>query len=214
MVQLSQPYLDVLQAASRPANRPSATAVVAALLQAEKSAKQQRLLYPVDQLLGNWRLGFTTGTRKQRRGGIALTRGFYLPGFVQAQIGFSAVDNLALAPVQSGPVQDEPIQSGPVLLRISNQIALGGICLRLTGPARYLNPKNLLAFDFTQLELSLAQRPLYRGNIRGGPQQAGSFSDKSIAQLPFFSFFLVTPTFIAARGRGGGLAIWVKAEAD
>jgi hypothetical protein len=205
MVQLSQPYPDILQAATELANRPPAATVVEALLQAEKAAKQQRLLYPADLLLGNWRLGFTTGTRKLRRGGIALGKGFYLPGFVQAQIGFSLAELPAAA--ESTSIAASPI---PVPLQISNQLTLAGGCLRFTGPARYLNKKNLLAFDFTKLELSLAQRSLYRGNIRGGSTQAAAFSEKPIAQLPFFSFFWVTPSFIAARGRGGGLAIWVK----
>ncbi len=208
MVQ-SQPYLDVLQAATKPTDRPAAAAVVEALLQAEKAAKQQRWLYPVDLLLGNWRLRFTTGTRKLRRGGIALSRGFYLPGFVQAQIGFSPA---GLSDVAADPSQPEP--AAPVLLSISNQLAIAGGSLRFTGPARYLNKKNLLAFDFSHLELSLAQRQLYRGTVRGRSAQAPAFTEKSIAQLPFFSFFLITPSFIAARGRGGGLAIWVKDGTD
>jgi len=37
-----------------------------------------------------------------------------------------------------------------------------------------------------------------------------NFYDQPIAKLPFFAFFLVTEDFIAARGRGGGLALWVK----
>jgi predicted nuclease of predicted toxin-antitoxin system len=32
----------------------------------------------------------------------------------------------------------------------------------------------------------------------------------SIGNLPFFTFFAVADQYIAARGRGGGLAIWVK----
>ena len=31
-----------------------------------------------------------------------------------------------------------------------------------------------------------------------------------IAKLPFFAFFLITENLIAARGRGGGLALWIK----
>ena len=71
--------------------RPSAKAVVTALLQAERVAKQQRLMYPFDSLLGSWRLCFVTGTRKARhRGGIVLGRGFYVPKVATAQISFSS----------------------------------------------------------------------------------------------------------------------------
>jgi len=37
-----------------------------------------------------------------------------------------------------------------------------------------------------------------------------NFYDQPIAKLPFFAFFLVTEDFIAARGRGGGLALGLR----
>ena len=55
--------------------RPSAKAVVNALLQAEKAAKQQRLIYPLDSLLGDWRLCFTAPRKAHLRGGVALGKG-------------------------------------------------------------------------------------------------------------------------------------------
>lgn len=205
----SSDFLQTLTAAAslKSANRPSAARVVDALLQAEKAAKQQRILYSVEDLLGQWQLCFATGTRKMRRGGIALSKGFYLPAFVQGQIGFEhAVDR---ADLQALP---DAANSGVVKLQINNQLQLGAICFRVTGPAKYLNKKNLLAFDFTQMELSLLKQSIYRGNFRGGQAQNQAFDQQPIAKLPFFSFFLVAETFIAARGRGGGLAIWVKSK--
>lgn len=171
------------------AERPAAQAVVAALLEAEKTAKQQRLVYPVEALLGQWQLRFATGVRKVKRGGITVGRGFYLPSFVQAQIGFQQVSDA---------------------FTISNQIQFGALRFQVFGPAKYLNKKNLLAFDFTQMDLSLAGRSLYRGNFRGGQVENAAFEQKPIGKLPFFSFFLITENLIAARGRGGGLAIWSK----
>ena len=166
---------------------PAAKEVVNALLQAEKAAKQQRLTYPFESLFGDWGLCFATGTRKVRRGGIVLGRGFYLPKFVPASISFTN--------------QGE----------ISNQVQLGALLLKLTGPCQYLDKKNLLAFDFTEMQLSLFGRVVYSGNIRGGKVQAEDFSNKAIAKLPFFAFFWVTEDLIAARGRGGGLALWIRA---
>jgi hypothetical protein len=196
MIEIStQPhYLAVITAATQSRNRPAAKAVVAALLEAEKSAKKARLTYPIDLLLGQWQLCFATGTRKLRQGGIALSSGFYLPGFVQAQIGF------------------ERLAEPPNALRITNQLQAATLRFQIVGPARYSTPKNLLAFDLTRMELSLLGRPLYRGQFRGGQAKTDAFDQTPIAKLPFFSFFLITAELIAARGRGGGLAIWARAR--
>jgi hypothetical protein len=119
--------------------RPSAEAVVNALLQAEKAAKQQRLTYPFESMLGKWRLCFTTGTKKvKHRRGIKLGNGFYLPKFAAAHISFSAQD------ADKG--------------EITNSVQFGSLRLKLTGPAKYVGKKNLLAFDFTQMQISLFNR--------------------------------------------------------
>ncbi|MBW4659025.1 MAG: hypothetical protein KME15_10145 [Drouetiella hepatica Uher 2000/2452] len=179
------------QAAKVPPHlRPAAKAVVAALLQAEKTAKQQRLSYPFSSLQGSWQLCFTTGTRKVKRGGIILGNGFYLPRISPAQISFAA-----------GMATSEP-ESGA----ITNQIQVAGLKLRLTGLCRYVGKKNLLAFDFNQMQITAFDRPLYNGRMGGRKDQ--NFSEQPIAKLPFFAFFLVTENYIAARGRGGGLALW------
>jgi len=178
-------------------HRPSAKAVVTALLQAEKVAKQQRLTYPFDSLLGSWRLCFVTGTRKaRRRGGIVLGRGFYVPKVVSAQISFSSQSQTPKPSLGNG--------------EIGNQIQFGPLLFKLIGPAQYPGKKNLLAFDFTQLQLCLFGYTVYSGGFRGGKAQAENFYHQSIAKLPFFAFFLVTQDFIAARGRGGGLALWIR----
>ncbi|MDF5733994.1 MAG: hypothetical protein PUP92_40000 [Rhizonema sp. PD38] len=177
--------------------RPSADMVVDALLSAEKATKQQRLEYPFQSLLGKWRLCFVTGTRQvKKRGGIMLGKGFYLPKFAKAHILFSP----SIQALDSMPTQGE----------IGNQVQLGSVSLKLLGPAQYLGKKNLLAFDFTNMQISLFGRVIYTGQIRGGKVQELDFDNKPIAKLPFFAFFLVTEDFIAARGRGGGLALWIR----
>ncbi len=175
-------------------DRPTAEIMVNALLQAEKAAKQQRLTYPFESLLGQWRLCFATGTKKVRkRGGIILGKGFYLPKFAKAQISFSTTSDIT-----SGKGE------------INNSAQLSSLLLKLTGPAQYLGKKNLLAFDFTRMQISLFGRIVYSGNIRGGKKPTEDFYNQPIAKLPFFAFFLVTEDFIAARGRGGGLALWIR----
>ena len=174
--------------------RPTAQTLVNALLQAEKAAKQERLTYPFESLLGKWQLCFATGTKKARqRGGIVLGKGLYVPKFVAVQISFSS---------QPDSTKGE----------IGNQVQLGAVMLQLTGPAKYLGKKNLLAFDFNYLLFSLFGRIVYNKLIRSGQAQSEDFYEQPIAKLPFFAFFLVTPDFIAARGRGGGLALWIRQQ--
>lgn len=180
----------------RKSDRPSAKVVVNALLQAEKAAKQQRLLYPLESLLGAWQLCFTAPRQAHLKGGMALGKGFYLPQIAPAQISFTQLSTSERSPSQ---------------LEIGNQIQFGSLLFKLTGPAQYLGKKNLLAFDFNQMQLLLFGRTVHSGGFRGGKATAKDFYNQSIAKLPFFAFFLVTDDFIAARGRGGGLALWVKA---
>jgi len=179
--------------------RPSADAVVEALLAGEKAAKQQRLSYPVDALWGDWRLCFATGTRKLRqRGGIALGKGFYVPKLAIAKISFQPL----VADAASGEIAAN-------LGTITNQARVGALAMTFTGPCRYEGKKNLLVFDFTELEISAFGRSLYRGKV-GGKAQAQPFVERRIGKLPFFAFFCITGEFVAARGRGGGLALWVR----
>jgi hypothetical protein len=174
--------------------RPTAEEMVNALLQAEKATKQQRLTYRFDALLGKWRLCFATGTKKAReRGGIVLGKGFYVPKFVAIYISFSAA-----------------LEQGLSRGEVSNQVQLGTVSLKLMGPTQYLGKKNLLAFDFNQMLIGIFDRLVYNRPIRSGKVQSEDFYNQPIAKLPFFAFFIVTENFIAARGRGGGLALWIR----
>ena len=177
--------------------RPKAAAVVSALLEAEKAAKQQRLTYPLEYLLGNWRLCFVTTAKAKEQSGIVRGRGWYLPKvFIKAHISFS------------NPV--EMSVGKPGAAAIGNQLEVGAFTLKLTGPALYLGKKNLLAFDFYQMQLSLFGRVIYSGNFRKRQGKEGDFYQRLIGELAFFSFFMVADDFIAARGRGGGLALWIR----
>ncbi|MBC5795757.1 hypothetical protein H5968_11520 [Sphaerospermopsis sp. LEGE 00249] len=151
---------------------PSAEIVINALLAAEKSAKQQRLNYPFESLMGKWRLCFATGTKKVRqRGGIILGKGFYLPKFAAVYISFSA--SLDDASLQTSLHTNSQTASGKC--EISNQAQLGSMVLKLTGLAQYLGKKNLLAFDFTQMQVSLFNRVVYHQRIRSGKVESENF---------------------------------------
>jgi hypothetical protein len=181
----------ILDRAIGSSDRPNAGEVVLALLQLEKARKADRSSIPAASLMGNWRLYFVT-PKKVKLGDRRLS-GFYLPSFIPAAISF------------------QPNPDGTI--GITNQITIGLIGLKLNGPARYDEKKRLLAFDFTQLEVSVLGKKVYEGKFPG-PRQGKNFDDIPIGRLPFFSFFQVTDRFVAARGRGGGLAIWVKATAS
>ncbi|MGA9377271.1 MAG: hypothetical protein WBV73_00595 [Phormidium sp.] len=178
-------------------DRPKAAEVVQALLETEKFIKQQRINYPLESLIGSWRLHFVVSPKKSRqRPGIKMGNGFYVPKFVKAQISFTS------------PEADQNLN--PNQLKIGNQLHVGMISFKFNGPAKYLGKKNLLAFDFTQIQLGFLGLTLYSGNFRGGQNKNQEFTQKHIRDLPFFAFFAINENYIAARGRGGGLAIWVK----
>jgi len=163
-------------------DRPEAKEVVKALLQAEKAAKQQKLVYPLESLFGQWRLCFTAPKNAHFKSGVALGKGFYVPQIAPAQISFFPSQNLGEA-------------------RITNSVQFGSLQLKLTGSARYLDKKNLLMFDFTQVEILLFNRAIYSGGFRGGKLKDANFYKRSVAKAPFFAFFRVTEDLIAARGR-------------
>ena len=175
-------------------NLPSSSEVVNALLEAEKTAKKEKISYSWEDLIGNWRLCFVTGTKKTRKkAGVVLGAGRYLPRLVKISLNYSSQeDSLA----NQGTVE--------------NRVEIGSLQFSLTGPVKFVAPKNILAFDFTRMNLRLLGLTLYDGYIRDGQAKEASFYDERISKQAFFAYFYVTDSAIAARGRGGGLALWSK----
>jgi hypothetical protein len=89
-------------------------------------------------------------------------------------------------------------------------VQLGILNLTLSGPAKFLGKKNIIAFDFLRISISLWGRLIYQGWIRGGQKNAEEFKNKSIQKQPFFAYFFISEEMLAARGREGGLAIWTR----
>lgn len=186
---------------------PPADAVVNALLQAEKTAKQQRhqpAQPTYTQLVGTWRLGFITGTKRTRqRAGVVMGAGRFLPHWIKIQIAYA-----------QGSGDDHPNIAAETWGTTQNSVIFGALQLTLTGPTRFWPNRHILAFDFTRMTLQLAGLTLYSGYIRGGQQREVDFYQQSLKQQAFFSYFLVQPDCIAARGRGGGLAVWTRLESE
>jgi len=189
--------LSILEQAAKSNTKPSPAAVVAALLEAEKNAKKNKIRYAFEQLIGNWQLCFITGTKKTRqKAGIVLGAGRYIPEWVaKIQIAYSA------QAVADGEADSE---TG----RVENSVQVGAIVLTLSGPTKFLVNKNILAFDFTRITVKLLGKTVYQGFIRGGEAREAEFFSLSVRKQAFFAYFLVEDGIIAARGRGGGLALW------
>jgi hypothetical protein len=175
------------------ATPPAPEAVVEALLMAEKTAKQTKVRHAYPQLLGTWRLGFITGTKRSRqRAGVILGAGRFLPKWVKIQLSYSQLD------------------SGQERGSVQNSVELGPLVLILTGSTQFWQKTNILAFDFTRMKVSLSGLKLYEGYIRGGRDREARFYEQSVKEQAFFTYFLVENRCIAARGRGGGLALWTR----
>lgn len=173
-------------------DRPGSKTVTVALLDAERQAKNSPQPLSTDRLLGTWRLRFTAPKKPAYKAGEPSGNGFYVPSMVRATLSFC-----------------EDAEQ-PQRLCIQNQLQIGGLKLRFTGPAKLLPKKHLLAFDFTKLQLLVGTLTLLRLPVRGRGPNGENFEKVPVGQLPFFAFFAANDSYIAARGRGGGLALWRK----
>ncbi len=171
---------------------PSPSEVVTALVETEKTAKKQKVSYSFDELISTWRLCFVTGT-KRKKSGISLGKGRYLPRLIEISLSYSST-------------AESPHNQG----RVENCVNLGLLKLSLTGPVKFLAPKNILVFDFTRMNIKLFGATVYDGYIRSGEAKEASFYTDKVSKQAFFSYFYLSESVIAARGRGGGLALWSK----
>ena len=173
---------------------PPPSEVVTALLDREKAAKKERFAGNFTDLIGTWKLRFVTGTKKTReKAGVVLGAGRYIPAFTNITITYS-LD------------KDKKSDRG----RVENKVKLGIFTLSLTGPVKFIEKKNILAFDFTAINIEILGLKLYRGYIRGGKDKESNFFKEKIGKQAFFAYFLIEDSAIAARGKGGGLALWSR----
>ncbi len=176
-------------------NKPKPAEVVSALIAVEKKSKKEKQRYQYDQFVGTWRLGFVSGTQTVRTGPKSTPSkkpgtGRFLPGFTKIEITYTAANTVKNA-VTAGPLQ-----------------------LQLTGPTQYWPNTNSLAFDFTHIKAAFGPLTFYSGDLRGGENRNQVFAQETLKDQAFFTFFLVTENCIAARGKGGGLALWTASATD
>ena len=85
---------------------------------------------------------------------------------------------------------------------INNSIHFGLLNVIFTGDAELKGLRPLLTFYFRELKISISNFPIFKRELKK-PE------DK---KMPFFSLVGISSKdkWLCARGRGGGLAIWVK----
>jgi hypothetical protein len=175
-------------------SKPDSIDVAQALRQTERTEKR---LLPSDayaQLLGTWRLVFVSKAKK--------ASGQWIPHWMQIQITYAQDPTILLKSCAA--------QASSILGRVYNQVQLGILKLTLSGPTSF-NPANgILAFDFTRFTIEVAERAVLNAPMRGGSKREAEFYDLPLKQLAFFRFFWIARQGIAARGKGGGLALWAK----
>ena len=95
------------------------------------------------------------------------------------------------------------IGTDPEGLLLSNAVNLGAVELRFRGRGRLEGKRPLLLFSFEQLQLSLGGWRLVERTLPAPAPQ----------RMPFFALIHRDPSgWLAARGRGGGLALWRIAD--
>ncbi|SKB14778.1 conserved hypothetical protein [Planktothrix sp. PCC 11201] len=182
--------------------KPNSSIVAETLIRCENQAKKTKEKHSFESLIGNWRLCWVSGTQKIRKqAGFVKGGGLYIPSFLNLQIIYSRHPH-PLLKIEKPPEIDAGI--------IQNCVKLNQFNLTLTGPAKFLDKKNILAFDFTYVTSKLFGLNLYEGKMPGTSSNSEKFYQDSIKNQAFFAFFVITPNLIAARGRGGGLALWTK----
>lgn len=91
------------------------------------------------------------------------------------------------------------IQEGSDGLLLSNAVNLGALELRFRGPGCLQGKRPLLQFSFDQLQFNVGGRCLLQRALPTPPA----------ARMPFFALIhRDSAGWLAARGRGGGLALW------
>lgn len=173
---------------------PQPSQLVAALLERERKTKKEKTNYSFTDLTGCWNLRFITGTKKTRKkAGIVLGSGRYIPRFIKIQI-----------------VYESDLQNAVDTGSVTNSVSLPFGSLSLTGPIKFIPAKNILAFDFTTIKIRVLGIQLYSGYIKNGREKETEFYRQSLKHQAFFSYFFISKNAIAARGRGGGLALWTR----
>ena len=181
------------RAANKQAENPSSGALVDALLGCEKQKAKDLESISLKSLIGTWNLRFITGTKKTRKkAGVILGTGRYIPHLIGISIRYES----------ENPSSNQG--------KVTNSVKIASIQLSLTGPIEFFPKQRILAFDFTYLKFAIAGKNIYQGYVKQGKQRESEFFSSKLKERAFFKYFSILENAIAARGKGGGLALWSR----
>ena len=159
------------------------------MLELERLSRRHGSGLTAEQLLGRWRLQLLWG------------KGRAQPNPATAALLRGLQASLCLSTPEATPDGTAP-ESGD--LTVANSVQLGALQLRFSGSGTLRGRRPLLEFWFDQLELRLGRQTLWRQAISRQPEPR---------QRPFFALIARSDAadndWLLARGRGGGLALWV-----
>ncbi|KEF41621.1 MAG: hypothetical protein ER33_10115 [Cyanobium sp. CACIAM 14] len=160
------------------------------MLDLERRCRREGSGLQPDDLIGSWRL-----ERVWSKGSLR-----------PAALSASLLRGLAAR------LQMEADASGPGL-RLVNSVRLGALGLRFEGTGRLQGRRPLLEFQFDRWLLSLAGRVLIERALPAPAPRQRPFFALIAARRPASGTAGEPVGWLAARGRGGGLALWCL-EAD
>tara|TARA_Y100001968_G_C19420920_1_gene751690 strand:- start:1598 stop:2242 length:645 start_codon:yes stop_codon:yes gene_type:complete len=156
---------------------------LAKLLELEKLSKSNGSNVSFDSLGGSWRFLSVWKSKNNSNDPIA---NYFLRLFSAC---------LKLEPMKLGEAKQSSF-------KISNSIEFGILSIRFSGLGDLQGKQPLLSFYFENIDLLLGSKLLFRKTL----------SEPSSKNRPFFAFIGIEKDscWLSARGRGGGLALWVK----
>ena len=191
-----------------PGPRPPAAATLpdesdgATLLQLEDRARRQGSGLGLSELEGLWRFAriWPKGQRQPSPLAGPLLRGLGACLRIEASAGNR--------PAEANP-EEGPQEGDDAPLRLTNAVTLGPLELRFTGPGWLQGRRPLLLFSFHTLQLRAGERVLLERRLPAAAPK----------RQPFFALIACGASesgkgggsWLAARGRSGGLALWQRA---
>jgi hypothetical protein len=166
----------------------------AELLKLERGSRRQGTGLVAADLIGIWRLQLVWPRQGGEPSGpsSALLRGLG----ARLEINATEVPSAALDTPRPGSASAPGLGEGG--LGLVNAVRLGPLELRFEGRARLAGSRPLLWFGFDQLQLRFGNQVVLQRSLPPAAAQ----------RQPFFALIGKGPGWLAARGRGGGLALW------
>ena len=150
------------------------------LLQIESTSKKLSKTIKIENILGSWRLQRQWPKGKGNKNTIS-----------------SIFLKLVFATLVLRKTDDKQEE-----IDIKNYVYIGPVKVEFTGRANYMSDKSFLFFSFRELSILLNNNKILSKELHSS----------KVENRPFFYFIEIDSHYksLAARGKGGGLAIWTR----